>query len=334
MVKTKKPEEPVEAEVVEPKVAEPVQTSSERPKRRRHTGSIFWGCAFIFVGALLLLDNLNIISVHLNNLWQLWPIFIIGAGFSMLSIRGWLGGLLAFLLAAVIGTLVFFVAVDNPYYSVNNVAQGQQESTFDGNNGMGDQKELDLTLKTGAVELNIASNPTQQAFMAKLVSRRMVIDQSSTVSRDGIRYVTLETASNDDWWMGMMNSRLTVELTEKMPVSLHIETGASTITADLSTLQLKALTVKAGASTMDFRLGTVLTKQDVTIEAGVSKATIIVPKSAGVRIQTDDGLSHTNFADVSKVSDGVYESAGFATAEKQITIHAKIGVSSFELQRY
>jgi hypothetical protein len=134
--------------------------------------------------------------------------------------------------------------------------------------------------------------------------------------------------------MGMTNSRLAVELTAKLPVSLHVETGATTIVGDLSAVQLRSLTVKAGASTIDFRLGTAQAKQDISVDAGASRVVFEVPKGAGVRIETDNGLSSTEFADTVKVSDGVYESAGFATAEKQITIHAKIGVSSFELQRY
>lgn len=112
MTKTKKTEEPVEAVVVEP-----VEHKERRAKKRSYSGSIFWGFAFIIVGTLILLDNLSLITVHFGNLWHLWPVLIIGAGVSMLSLRGWLSALVSLVLVLAVGALAFFVAVDNPWFS-------------------------------------------------------------------------------------------------------------------------------------------------------------------------------------------------------------------------
>lgn len=128
MAKTKKTEEPLEAVVVEP-----VETKRERSKKRIHSGSIFWGFAFIFAGILLLLGNLNIITVHFDNLVQLWPVLIVGVGVSMLSLRGWLGGVVSVLLALALGALVYFVAVENPFFDVNSGFK-QTDHLFDINN--------------------------------------------------------------------------------------------------------------------------------------------------------------------------------------------------------
>lgn len=108
----KKTAEPVEATVVEP--VQPVR--HDHSKKRRHMGSIFWGFAFIFVGMLFLLDNLQVITVHFDNLWQLWPILIIGAGVSTLSLRGWIGALVSLILVVAFAALAYLVAVDNPWF--------------------------------------------------------------------------------------------------------------------------------------------------------------------------------------------------------------------------
>lgn len=125
MAKAKKTEKPVEAVVVEPVVTKP-----ERSKTRVHSGSIFWGFAFIFAGVLLLLGNLNIITVNFDNLVQLWPVLIVGTGISMLSLRGWLGGIVSVLLALLLGALVYLVAVENPFYDVNSGFKQQQTNHF------------------------------------------------------------------------------------------------------------------------------------------------------------------------------------------------------------
>lgn len=327
MAKAKKTEEPVDAVVVEP-----VEVKRELPKKRQHTGSIFWGFAFIFVGALLLLDNLGVVTVQFSHLWQLWPILVIGAGVSLLSLRGWFGCVITFLLAIAFGVLAYLVAVENPFYDVDSGIKRQVSVVSAGLQDAG--KGLNLTLKTGAVDLTLDKTKETKAFTATLESNNLSLRQEETTTRDGTQYVTLTTEAQRGWWIGSRANSLRVGLTDTLPLALRVETGAASVKGDLSEVYLKTLSVKTGASSIQLKLGTNEAKQTVTVEAGASSVVLSVPASAGVRIETDDGLSRTDFAGLTKVSEGVYESADFGTAEKQITIQAKIGVSSFELKRY
>jgi hypothetical protein len=196
---------------------------------------------------------------------------------------------------------------------------------------------MDLTVRTGAVDMTLKSDSVQPGYSADLQSRGLTINQKSLEFRDGVRYDVLETeGSNRRWWMGMgmMDNRLSLDLTQKIPVSLHIDSGASSISGDLSGVQLKALTLKAGASSIDLKFGALQSKQEITLEAGASSVKFLLPRVVGVRVETDNGLSSTEFDGIDKVSDGVYESPAYGTAERQVTIRAKIGVSSFEIARY
>jgi|GEM_PF-678806 len=334
----KKAKKPVEPEVVEPAV--PVEEKKAKAtsgrKRKYRSGSIFWGIAFIIVGTLFLLDNLGIVSVHFWNLWQLWPILIIGAGISMLSLSGWLSGILAVLLALTFGTLAYLVAVDNPYYNNQTSIGSQEVTTTDGTITEAAKGGLNLTLKTGAVSLDFSSSPSQGGYTANLHSDYLTLSQGNSYLQDDIQYVTLETSSTSNWWMGMgrMHNSLNVELTENAPLALNIETGASTVNGDFSSTQLKSLSLDSGASSISLKFGGKVVSQDITLDAGASRIVLSVPKDSGVRIVTDGGLSHTDFENVDKVNDTTYESRGFSSAKNQITIHAKIGVSSFEVTRY
>lgn len=337
-MKTSSKKKPVEAEVVEP--ASPVEEKKTEvraePKKKYRSGSIFWGFAFIIVGILFLLDNLGIASVDFGSLWQLWPILIIGAGVSMLSLSGWLSSLLAVLLAVAFGGLAYLVAVENPYYDNQTNFSPGQVATIGSGIANTAKDGLNLTLKTGAVDLNVTSSAKQDGYVAELSSNYLSLQQTDSTLKSGIQYVTLETSSNSGWWMGMgrMHGDLDVELTEGVPLTVTIETGASTVTGDFSSTQLKALSLDAGASSISFKFGDMVTRQDITLDAGASSIVLSVPKDSGVQIESDSGLSHTDFEDVSKVTDTLYESSGFSSAKNQLVVHAKIGVSSLELKRY
>ncbi len=134
--------------------------------------------------------------------------------------------------------------------------------------------------------------------------------------------------------MGRMHSSLNVELTENAPLALNIETGATTVNGDFSSTQLKSLSLDSGASSISLKFGDKVASQDITLDAGASRIVLSIPKGSGVRIVTDGGLSHTDFENVDKINDTTYESQGFSSAKNQVIIHAKIGVSSFEVTRY
>ncbi|RZJ63346.1 MAG: hypothetical protein EOO47_28660, partial [Flavobacterium sp.] len=48
---------------------------------------IIWGVVLLFVGGVLLLDNLNVIEFYWRNVWGFWPIFLIIAGVNLLLNR-------------------------------------------------------------------------------------------------------------------------------------------------------------------------------------------------------------------------------------------------------
>lgn len=150
---TKKKAAPVEAEVMGD------TGSILEPKTRSVlVGTIFWGFAFILFGVLLLLSNLKVVDVNFMNLWQLWPVMIIGVGISMLSLRGWLAGLVATLMVVALGFLVYLVAVENPYYSVSDDSSNSSEriTVHEGKLDPAAREGLDIQLVTGAIGLTLA----------------------------------------------------------------------------------------------------------------------------------------------------------------------------------
>ena len=329
---------PVEGEVVEEPTWKTGTTTSTEPApvankpKRWNVGGIFWGLLFVLVGTLLLLDNLNVIQVNLSNLWQLWPVLIIGAGISMLSLRGWVAAVVASVLGVGLLVLVTVTVVENPYFMLTPQPTTQQVLTIPEEQDS-TVKNLDVSVATGAAEILLSSSDQDEAVVAKLDSSHMTLASDSEV-RDATRYVTFTTESTRQLWLGSIKNKLELDVTRDLPLSLRLNIGASSLGGDMAKAKLSILDIKAGATTIDLKLGTVMARQEVTLEAGASTVTLDVPKTAGVRVYTDGGLNTTDFEDIDKTSEGVYQTKDFDTASSQITIRAKLGASTFTIDRY
>lgn len=312
------------------KTSEIIEVESSKPARKWNVGSVFWGLLLVLVGVLLLLDNFNVLSVNFTNIWQLWPVLIIGTGLSMLSLRGWIGGIVSFATAALLLCLVAFVVVDNPLYTHTRGSQAQVASQEDAANGA---KKLDVTVDVGAANIEFSSSREQLGVKAVQESNRAHLVKSAETKGD-VRHVLLSTESSRVFWLGGMTNSLKVDLTRSLPVALTVDTGAASVTGDLSQVRLASLVVDTGASSIDVRLGAIEKRQEVAIDAGASSVTLHIPKAVGVRVELSGGLKSTHFEAIDKKSDSLYETADFDLAEKHIIVRADMGASRFEIRRY
>ncbi|NCU29516.1 hypothetical protein EOM60_02805 [Candidatus Saccharibacteria bacterium] len=316
-------QEKVSPEIVE---ATPAKTA-----RKWNIGSVFWGLLFVLVGVLLLLGNLGLVSINLSNIWQLWPVLIIGAGLSLLSLRGWLGGLVSFVAAIALLGLVTFALVDNPIYPTSSSSSVQTTVLSDTADGAG---KLQVTIDTGATDVTLSSSRERRGVEASQESNRLRLVKKAETKGD-TRHVSFSADSTRMFWLGGgVTNNLKVDLTRSLPVALGINTGATNVSGDLSRVRLTSLDVDTGASSVDLRLGALERRQEITLDAGASSITLHIPERVGVRVDSNNGLTSTDLEGLDKISDSRYESAGFANADKQIFIRSDLGVTKFEIKRY
>ena len=304
----------------------------EKKSKNWNIGAIFWGLLFVLIGVLLLLNNFGIIEVNLSNTWQLWPVVIIGIGLSVLSPRGWLWGIISVILAIAMLGLVAFAVIDNPTY--RDIQGWSNQDTKKLSDDAVNAAKIDITIDTPATSLSLSSSDSRRGVEAIQQSKSMNLNIDAE-TRGDTRYVRIDSESSRRFWFrgGVANS-LDVDLTRKLPISLSIDTGAASVSGDLSPVKLKSLNIDTGASSIDLKLGAIESRQEVVLDAGASKLAFKIPKSVGVRVESSGGLKSTSFEGIEKVSESVYESKGFADSEKQITIRADLGVSRFEISRY
>lgn len=295
-----------------------------------NVSNLFWGGMLMLVGLLFLLSNLGVISIAWGEMWRLWPIVVIVAGLSILKLRGSWAVLVYGLAAVVIVGLVWLTMTGSLRTSQSDVVSAEFAIDRSGSK----VERVTAHVKTGASDLNIGSHGGEQVARGTVESRLSDLKYDSKLDGN-TQVVHISQQRNLELLSGGSFNRFDVDFGRQLPTRLFIDSGASSIDADLSAIQLESVAVDSGASSVNLRLGDKLAQTDVDIDTGVSSVTIYVPKDSGVELNIDDGLSSKDIPDdYQEVDEGVYRSANHSQAGKKIIIDVDIGVSSFELLTY
>lgn len=307
-----------------------IETTSKKSYASWVTSNLLWGGSFLLVGALLLLSNLGIVDVHWREAWRLWPILIILAGLSILSLRGWVAivvyGIAGLVIVALVwATLMGAISYDNGSSTAETFTIGKENS---------DIKNVGLNITSGPGTLSVSS--TNSSNVTEGESRGMHTEFSSEVRSDGDKQtVKLTQSRGAGWFMPGSVSDLDIRINKDLPTDLEIEAGASDINADLSDIKLQSLLMDTGASSIDLKLGNELDNTVATIRTGASSVVVRVPNNSGIRLNLNDELSSKDLPDgYRQTDDNTYTSPNYNKTSKKITIDVDSEVSSFVLKEY
>ena len=102
---------------------------------------------------------------------------------------------------------------------------------------------------------------------------------------------------------------------------------------DLKGLNLSTLEVNAGVGDMTIDLGGKWEKSfDASLEMGVGKSTIILPKEVGVKIISSKGIGNTNFVGFISEGDGIYVNEAYKDADVIINLTTELGIGEVNFQ--
>ena len=255
--------------------------------------ALFWGLVLVVLGALLLLDNLNILQF---SVWQIvWPLLLIAAGAWVLL----------------------------------GVTQGGRGEAQQLSVPLEGEPAAQVKLSHGAGELVVSAG----AGPSELVSGTFGGGVEYRSAREsGRQTVKLKSPINAfmpwDWFGG--NARLwTVALNGEVPLALEIESGASSSRIDLSAIQLTELELEVGASSADVSLPLGTGNTRVKIEAGAASVSLRLPPTAEARVRYEGGLSSLNINSGRFMRMGnTYQTANFDSASDRLDIDIESGVGS------
>lgn len=300
-------------------------------------GRLLWGIIVIFVGVVFLLINFGYLEASVwANIWQLWPLILVGIGLSILSRSLSEAGKIIvniFAILILLAALILVVSPKNQFYSkiINSKQSSEVTTQVIDEDLSGTNKPLSVEVKTGASKLNI-NGSSEKFATGELQSNftELEINRSSSSKEDKLEILTNVRRRV----IGFGKNDLSLALNNQLPLSLELNTGALDGTLDLSNLNLKSLVIKSGASSYDITLGDKADLLTGEFSVGASSIALNIPKSVGLKFTSNSGLSSNNFEkqDLKRTGD-TYISENYDTATKKIELTFKTGASSIELER-
>jgi predicted membrane protein len=259
--------------------------------------TLFWGFILILLGAILLLQNLGIITV---NLWSIFiPVLIIAFGVWIL----W-------------GSL-----------SRKSLRTEHFEIPFE------NIKQANLRIQHGAGRLTVKEGVGE----GLLVAGDCIGGVSTTTSSSGDRIdIKLSVPDYGFSWLGWTPSnRLDwdLKLTQNLPLSLVFETGAAETQIDLRHLIVRELRLSSGASSTRIDMPANARNTTATIKTGAASVDIRIPEGVSARIRATGGLSSiTVDRHRFPASDGKYQSTDYDSATNKVDIEIAVGVGSVDIR--
>jgi hypothetical protein len=295
--------------------------------------SLLAGGFLVLLGVLFLLSNFGLINFDWGSFWKYWPIIFILLGLSYLlnypplRVIGWL------LVPVFISSLLF--AIFNNTADIWN-RRDRNVSTKEFSYDLNESLEIArFSLKSGAGEF-VIRNTTDKLFYVKTESSlgEYKIDQKQ--ESDGTEDVTLSLDAKNSIidFIGRNRNDVSVQLSSRPLWEVTVDSGAANLELDLSQYRISKLDIDSGASSMDVKLGDLYEKTDVKIDTGASSVRINVPKSSGVDIFVEGGLTSTDLSGFRNAGEKRHRSENFDETSKKIYITIEAGVSSIDVNRY
>lgn len=260
--------------------------------------STFWGAVLLLAGALLLMQNMGILTI---DVWQiLWPSAIILFG-------------LWYLLRSTTGPKSL------PVESFQVPREGASKLV------------LDIHFGAGRLHIGPGSSPDdalQGTFEGGLDHD---ISRKDTELKADLRVPTDDVLDLIPWGA---HTGLTwdLKLSDALDLELMVEAGASENNLDLTGLNVPKLVFKTGASDTRIRFSDRAEDARAEINLGAASAKLTIPENVSANIQIKSGLSGIRVDENRFPRQGdAYQSPDFGSAAHRLTLHVEAGVGSVEI---
>jgi len=263
----------------------------------RKRGSIFWGLVLIILAGFLLARQMGVLTGDIFGYF--WPAIVILFGI-------WL----------IIG------ALSRGQHKV----EGQSISI-----PLEGAKSARLKLDHGAGRLNVRGGASASEVLSGVFGVEM--DYSSRLDGDQLD-VKLRTSPHFWAWYPGQSLDWDVRLNGDIPLTLKIDSGASSSTLDLTDLKVVDLDIDTGASSTEVTLPAHAGNTRVDIDTGASSLNLRIPTgvAASIRVKTGVASVNVDLARFPRIEGGLYQSPDYATAANRADITIDAGVGSIEIK--
>lgn len=306
------------------------------------TSSIFWGTLLILLGIFFLLNNIGIVNYDISFVFDLWPIFLVIWGVSLLKVKPVVKKVLAGISAATV--TLFIIALVNKDWRIDigdfDFDDGREANYYDSTDSLESEftfpldtnyKSARLDFSTGAREISFASVEDK---LISADSKGYFVPPSIDMTDSGKTVVLSFNPDGSKSSKKWKNDRdLYVNLGKNIAWELDFNIGAVEFTADFRENNIRIFELNTGAADIELEFGDKADTLNIDIQAGASSVSIRIPDNLACEISTDLGFSGKDFDDFRKIGSGLYRTENFGKAKKLVFINLQGGVSSFEVAR-
>ncbi|GEM_PF-1706347 len=302
-----------------------------RRSRQNRRDSITTGVVFIALGALFLLNTLDILSY---NIWQIvlsfWPLLLILLGLNLLVKRTSFWWLTPLFIIVISAALIFPQYFPHYHYWLTPRRQveepARREETVESSRDYTDDiRQLDINLSIDAGRIDIFSPEEREklydlSFNYRNQDREPGIEfhfdsqeGRGLLEVDQLREFELEN-------MDIVNSAV-LKLHPDVYYNITIDSGAGYYQLDLRELMVNNLEINSGIS--DLKINFASYDTSVHLNSGASNIKLIFLENTGVEIRAEGALSYDDFLDydLEQVEEDLFRSPNFAEADNQVRMH-------------
>lgn len=288
----------------------------------------------IVAGVIFMGINFSLFQPEiLVNLWRFWPVILIASGIMILGERHipkWLATFLVGVLFLAVLAGVFYWD-KNIHRTIINRASEAEVVHIDEPLSANTEK-LSLTLSLGAQNVvldSLSSGLLRGTVLAGGNKPKVTVKEKGGTTE-------VDVNQHIGWLNRIPEGQTDLQITDQIPVDLWLKLGATELKADFSKINLDFLSLHAGAGTNNVKLGSKSTKTTVEINAGASEVKVMVPKTSGLRVQRETGISSVEYSNLEmgeEDSKRVRQSTNFG-AVNNIEVNLKAGVSTVRFIGY
>lgn len=288
----------------------------------------FFGLFAIMFGLAFLVNNSGLFSLNIN-LGMIWPLFIIFIGLSLFRKRDVVSTALGSTVATICVTL-FFISM----FSYIPVNYGEVTSFPIGISKDAGVEKANIFLNAGAGEIKVYGTDTGKLVDGELITNLMTAKIDSQ-TKNNIQDVNIGVEGRREWFHGSnIKNEFNIGIDKDTPVTLDIKSGASDNNIDLTGVKAESVALHTGASNVNLKMGDGLDTSNVVVEAGASSISLSFPKTVGVRLFLESGMSSQELPDFISIDKNTYQSLNYESSQKKINASVKIGMASLYVNWY
>lgn len=319
---------------------------------KKNDSGMVSGIVLIFIGIIALLVTFFDLELIWSEIWNLWPVFLIILGISVLPFGKMIKSI-AVIITVLASCMIYYNNVKdyysddeavNIYYDDDSYAESVdvQEFSEEFNNNIS-TASVDIEYGAGELRLN---PPVENLLRATNASNDINIDFSLKYEGDHADIdFDVRDNSNTDVKINIngndvinnnvfTSNHFNLALNEAPIYDFDISLGACDLKYDFSSYKVSEIDIDAGACKLDLKLGNLNAFTDVDIETGVSSIKIGVPESSACRIECESVMTNKGFDGFEKKSSGIYETDNYYSATEKINIKLSGAISDVKIYRY